>query len=131
MTTESNKKLARSFLEASCSGDLDYMREITTDDFTWWQLPSTPFGGTHSKDAFFGMLTQAFADVVPPSTIEFGDFTAEDDRVSVTAQGNMKFKNGKVYDSHYHVLFYFRDGKICAGREYFDSALVMKVFFGE
>lgn len=128
MDTEANKALAREFLEASCAGDIDRMREITTEDFTWWLLPSTPFGGTHSKEEFFEMVTQTFADADGPFTIEFGDFTAEDDRVSVTAQGNVKFTNGKLYDGHYHILFYFRDGKICRGREYFDSALVLKVF---
>ena len=128
MSIEDNKALARSFLEASCAGDFARMREITTDDFTWWQLPSTPFGGTHSKDQFFETLAGAFANADGPFTIEFGDFTAEDDRVSVTAQGNVKFKNGKLYNGHYHCLFYFRDGKISKGREYFDSALVIKVF---
>lgn len=129
MSIEQNKALAREFLEASTSGDERRMREITTDDFTWWLLPSTPVGGIHSKDDFFGMLRQTFANADGPFTIEFDAFTAEDDRVSVTAQGNVRFKNGKVYNGHYHVLFYFRDGKIARGREYFDSALVMDVFF--
>ncbi|WP_183029929.1 nuclear transport factor 2 family protein [Altericroceibacterium spongiae] len=128
MTVEHNKRLAREFLEASCVGDEQTMRDITTDDFTWWLLPSTPFGGTHAKDDFLAMLKQTFANADGPFTIEFGDFTAEDDRVSVTAQGNVKMKNGKVYDGHYHILFYFRDGKISSGREYFDSALVLDVF---
>lgn len=128
MTLESNKKLARDFLEASTVGDIDFMREVTTDDFTWWHPPSTAFGGTHTKEEFLTMLPETFADADGPFTIEFGDFTAEDDRVSVTAQGYVKFKNGKVYDGHYHCLFYFRDGKISGGREYFDSALVNYVF---
>lgn len=128
MDLAANKKTARDFLEASCTGDLEQMRDLTTDDFTWWQFPSTQFGGTHQKAEFFDMLAGAFADVEGPSWIDYGDFTAEEDRVSVTAQGHMKLKGGRIYDSHYHLLFYFRDGKICAGREYLDTALVNRIF---
>jgi ketosteroid isomerase-like protein len=50
-----------------------------------------------------------------------GDFTAEDDRVSVTTVGNVPFKSGKVYNSHYHFLFFLRHGEISAVKEYLDT----------
>jgi uncharacterized protein len=57
-----------------------------------------------------------------------GGFTAEDDRVSVTMVGNIPQRSGKVYSSHYHILFWLRDGKISAVKEYLDTYHVGEIF---
>lgn len=128
MSLEKNKKLAREFLEASCMGNTSRMRDMTTDDFTWWVMPSTPYSGIHQKEEFLSMIPQIFSEADGSFTMRFDEFTAEDDRVSVTAKGHLKLKNGKVYASDYHILLFLRDGKVARGKEYMDTAHVAEVF---
>ncbi len=60
--------------------------------------------------------------------IEIQHITAQDNRVSIIAKGNIPLKDGGNYNSDYSMFFTFRDGKISSGREYLDSVLVNKVF---
>lgn len=128
MTLEQNKRLAREFIEASCSGNVSRMSELMTDDATWWVMPSTPYSGVHKKEEFLSFVPQLFSDADGPMTMRFDEFTAEGDRVSITAKGHVKLKSGKVYASDYHFLLFIRDGKIAKGKEYMDTAQVAEVF---
>jgi uncharacterized protein len=46
---------------------------------------------------------------------------AEGDRVAVEAESEGDLKNGRRYRQQYHFALQFRDGKICAVREYLDT----------
>jgi len=128
MNTEDNKNAVRSFIKAMVAGDLDQVRLITTDDATFWVSPTSVSSGTHTKEDWLQMMTGVFSDLARPMTLQMNDFTAEDDRVSLTMAGSMQFKNGKVYNGHYHTLFFLRDGKISAMNEYLDTYHVGEVF---
>jgi len=127
MSLENNKILVREFLEASCAMNIERMRLLTTDDFTWSTM-SAQQPQVHKKEDFLNFLPQLFAEADGPFTMLFDEFTAEDDRVSVTAKGHLKLKNGKVYANAYHILLHIRDGKIARGQEYMDSAHVAEIF---
>jgi ketosteroid isomerase-like protein len=128
MELDENKKLVKQFFDAIAGGDTARMDELMTDDATWWVAPSTVFSGLHQKQDFLAIVPQLFAQAAGPLTFEFYDLTAEGDRVSVTAKGNLLMKSGKTYQSDYHFLLRVRDGKIAGGREYLNSAHVNDIF---
>lgn len=47
--------------------------------------------------------------------------TAENNRVSITVEGEGTTPDGRVYTNTYHYLFTFRDGLIAEVREYMDT----------
>jgi ketosteroid isomerase-like protein len=128
MTTEDNKNLVKRFIKAFGTKDLDEVRLVTTDDCTFWVAPTTAASGTHSREEFLQILSDVYEDVDGPITLQIGDITAEDDRVSVTMTGNITFKSGKVYNGTYHNLMWVRDGKISMMKEYLDTYHVGEIF---
>lgn len=121
MSREDNKNVVRSFFQALQAGDVEQIGHLTTDDFTFWVAPTTLASGTYPKEKWLQLMSEIFEDLAGPMTQQLGDFTAEDNRVSVTTVGYVPFKNGKIYSSHYHFLFFLRDGKISAAKEYLDT----------
>lgn len=128
MSSEDNKDVIRSFVKAFENGDLGHLDRITTDDITFWVAPTSIASGTYNKSEWLQRIAEVLADLAEPMTLQLGDLTAEDDRVSVTMVGRLPFKNGKVLSSHYHLLFWLRGGKISAAKEYLDTYHVGEVF---
>nr|WP_313802996.1 hypothetical protein [Sphingobium sp.] len=73
-------------------------------------------------------MSDMFSGLAEPMTLETGDFTAEDDRVSLTMVGTMPLKTGKVYRGHWHMLFFLRNGKISVMKEYLDTYHAGEIF---
>jgi ketosteroid isomerase-like protein len=46
---------------------------------------------------------------------------AEGDQLAVEVESEGDLKNGRQYRQQYHFAMQFRDGKICAVREYLDT----------
>lgn len=128
MSLAENKKVVAEFFDAIAAGDTQRMDQMMTEDATWWVAPSTIFSGLHQKRDFLAIVPQLFAQAAGPLTFEFFDMTAEDDRVSLTAKGNLLMKSGKTYQSDYHFLLRLREGKIAGGKEYLNSAHVNDIF---
>lgn len=128
MSGEDNKNVVRSFFKAFEAEDLEQVDRLTTDDFTFWVGPTTIGSGTYAKETFLKMMTEMLGESGGPMTLQLGDLTAEDDRVSVTMVGNIPYKNGKVYKGHYHNLFFLRDGKVSAVKEYPDTYHFGEIF---
>ena len=121
MSTEDNKNIVRSFIKDWVAADFDRLALAIADDATFWVSPTTVGSGTRTKEEWLQLMSFMLGDLAKPMTLETGDFTCEDDRVSVTAVGSMHLKNGKVYNGTYHMLFFVRDGKISALKEYLDT----------
>ena len=128
MSVEDNKNVVRRFFKALEAGDVGQAERLTTDDLTFWVAPTAISSGSYSKEKWLQAISTALGDLAAPMTLQLGDLTAEDDRVSVTMVGNMRLKNGKVYNGHYHSLFWLRDGKISAAKEYIDTYHFGEVF---
>lgn len=128
MEAEINKKVVVDFFDAVAAGDLARLREMTTDDMTWWIAPTTIFSGTHDKAAWLDMIATMLDGAAGPFALTIDEMTAEEDRVSLTARGNMPLKNGRIYASHYHLLVRLRGRMIAAVKEYADSYHVGKTF---
>src|ERR1700724_3343226 len=99
MTGEDNKNVVRRFVKSFEAGDLEQVGHLLTDDFTFWVAPTTIASGTYTKEKWLQLMSEIFGDLAGPMRQQLGDFTAEDDRVSVTTVGNVPFKSGKVYNS--------------------------------
>jgi uncharacterized protein len=128
MSVDDNKSVIRSFVKGFEAGNLELLNHITTDDFSFTVMPTSVASGTYDKEKWLQRISEVLGDLAAPMTLQLGDFTAEDDRVSVTMVGNLPFKSGKVFASHYHLLFWLRDGKISAAKEYLDTYQVGEVF---
>jgi ketosteroid isomerase-like protein len=63
-----------------------------------------------------------------PTRLNIREITAQDDRVSVVADGTMPLKSGGNYNQTYHWLFKFRGDKIIVILEYVDILEVWKAF---
>lgn len=128
MKVQENKNIVRSFFKALETGDLEQADRLTTDDFSFWITPTTIRSGTYGKEQFLQAVAEVRGELAGPMTLKLCELTAEDDRVSVTIEGYLPLKSGKVFQSHYHNLACIRDGKIYAMKEYLDTYHVGEIF---
>jgi ketosteroid isomerase-like protein len=94
--------------------------ELLTPDFIWY----TPDQGQWSFQKLKAYILELRKGIMPElPTMEVVTTTAEDDRVSLELAGKCVLANGKRYDNFCHFLLWFRDGRICALKEYTDTKL--------
>ena len=131
MHTEQNKQIACEFLAALGAHDAKRGSALLHDDLVYWTCGKPhlfPYAGQRNKAEFCKYLAS-------PSIFVGGArmtplvLTAEDDRVSMTAESIGVTPNGRTYTNVYHYLFTFRDGKILEVREYMDTQAAAE-FFG-
>ena len=121
---ETNKQMAESWLTAVGGGDTDAVRELMTDDAVWQLMGTSVLAGERDVDGLVeltGLLHGAMKDGLE---FEFLNFTAEDNRVAVEFRGKSELATGGAYNNVYHLLFHFRDGKVCHVKEYTDSKVI-------
>lgn len=128
MTLEENKNIVRKFIKALETGDLAQIEALITDDFKFWLTPTTVSSGTFDKKEWLQLISNIFDEISAPITLHLGEFTAEENRVSVIATGIQPLKSGKVYNNHYHLLFHLMNGKISAAKEYSDTYHFGEIF---
>ena len=124
MSVEQNKATVRQFFERFSQSDIPGALATMTDDVTWW-IPGkpelTPTGGLYQKDRitklFYAMIKRLKNGLKMTPT----GMVAEGDRVAVEVVSEGDLTNGREYRQEYHMLLEFRDGKICAVREYLDT----------
>lgn len=129
MTALTPKQTALEFLSAIKDRDIKRVDAVLADDGVFWVIGDLPVvSGAHNKESFMAAINILFATMEGPPTINVEDITAEDDRVSITAKGDMLTKTGTSYCNTYHFLETVQDGKIIRHKEYFDTQLVAKAF---
>jgi uncharacterized protein len=117
MGVEQNKAVVRDFLAAISKSRWVEVAGLMTGDATWWMGGPDKVG----KLAWLAGMQGLFGQTDGPMRLKIGDITAEYDQVAVEAKFHMTFKGGAiVYENEYHFLFHFRNGLICAGKEYCD-----------
>ena len=122
MSIQANKAIAKRYLNAVIEGDIETIRNLQHDDAKWWVLGF----GEMDKTTFTGMVEQGLLSATERK-LDILALTAEDDRVSVMAQGEMIFPD-KVYKNEYHNMLFIRDGLITGGREYMDTMAAAEAF---
>ncbi len=130
MSIESNKRLAREWIEAMGRGDVETMEVLFADDGRGWAAGSLPFSGEADKAAMVAAARAVFEAF--PKGIEFiiHRMTAEDDRVAIEAESRAEHVSGKKYNNFYHFLMRERDGKVLEWCEYFDTMHARDVLLG-
>lgn len=124
MSTEHNKVIAREFFARFTAGDIDGVLNTLTDDATWL-IPGknerVPSAGLYTKDKIGRLFTRMVQALKGGLEMTVTACIAEADSVAVEVVSRGDLKNGRLYRQEYHMLMQFRDGKICAVREYLDT----------
>lgn len=125
------KAIACDFLQALAVHDAVLGAALLHEDLVYWTAGKPhlfPYAGTRGKAEFVAYLAT-------PSIFVGGSrmtplvLTAEDNRVSITVDGEGALPDGRVYTNVYHYLFTFRDEQIVEVREYMDTQSAAE-FFG-
>ena len=128
MSESRNVQLLREYHGALQASDGEKMASMLSPDLRYWISPGSDFSGTHDKASVLALLPAIFDAAAGPTALTYRDITAQDDRVSVVADGAMPLKSGGSYDQTYHWLFKFRDDMIVEILEYLDILQVWKTF---
>jgi uncharacterized protein len=123
-----NVELLKEYLSALQASDGEQMASMLHPDLQYWVSPGSAFSGNHDKPSLLALLPAIFDAQSGPTVLTYREITAQDDRVSVVADGTMPLKSGGSYDQTYHWLFKFRDDKIVEILEYIDILEVWKAF---
>ena len=91
--SESNRQLARDFLDAVSSGELS--DSLLTDDMTAW----TTMGGDTDKAHYQDMVRVLRMVCAQPIEFTIHAMTSEDDRVAVEATSQATLINGEPYSN--------------------------------
>jgi ketosteroid isomerase-like protein len=126
---EENKAICRKFHVNIMEGKFSEAVDLMSDDVVWWVQGNLPVSGYHhGKDAIKALLAPLIG--LPNGiAFEFGEVTAEGDRVSSEIVGRAKISEGREYNNTYHMLFTVKDGLIVQGQEYLDTQIAQKALF--
>lgn len=128
---ESNKELARVFLDALSRADQDRVRALYADDFQLWTAGSLPFSGTSDKAQALEGMPQILGLFPDGITFTIHAMTAEGDRVAIEATSSGTTFRGDRYAQEYHFLMRARDGQIVEFKEYMDTEHARRILVGE
>jgi ketosteroid isomerase-like protein len=122
--TDRNRATANRFFELFSASDIDRALALMSDDATW-RIPGTkelsPTAGVYTKEKI-GRLFRRMVDALSSGLqMTVLSSIAEGERVALEVVSSGDLKNGRRYRQEYHFLIEFRDGMICAVREYLDT----------
>jgi ketosteroid isomerase-like protein len=123
MEQSNNKKLIQEFVAAMQTSNVEKLKTMITDDFSWWIIGKPEYlvtAGEHDKDYFLGFFkgTELFPEG-PEFTIV--SMIAEDNKVATEATFKAKTAMGTYYKNYYHFLFTLENGKVKRMKEYMDT----------
>lgn len=117
---EDNKQIVRNYFDFINKKENTKAFDLLAEDLNWWIIGSSKVSGHKDKRLItlgFKMIQRSF------ESFQFilHEFTAEENRVALTAESKGKHSNGKDYNNHYHFLFIIENGKILKVKEYLDT----------
>lgn len=122
--TERNKATANRLFELFTASDIDGVMALMTDDATWL-IPGKkelmPTAGLYGKEKIEKLFRRMVEGLTGGLRMTAKSSIAEGNRVAIEVSSSGDLKNGRKYRQEYHFLIEFRDGKICAVREYLDT----------
>lgn len=124
MADNRNTATAARFFELFSASDIDGVLALMTDDATW-RIPGkkelTPTAGLYSKERIGRLFHRMLDNLTSGLRMTVLSSIEQGDRVALEVISSGDLKNGRLYRQEYHFLMEFRDGKICAVREYLDT----------
>ena len=95
-----------------------------TEDATWLipgRRDRMPTAGLYTKERIARLFHAMLKQLKEGLRMTVLGSIAEGDRVALEVESSGDLKNGRLYRQQYHIVMEFRDGKICAVREYLDT----------
>ena len=128
---EAHKALAADFIKAMGNSEVEKLKTMITDDFSWWIIGKPEYlatAGEHDTQYFLEFFKGE--ELFPEGTnFKPTSMIAEGNSVAVEAEFKAKTAMGSNYENYYHFLFIVEDGKIKRMKEYMDTYHA-KVTFG-
>lgn len=123
MELQENKELIKEFIVSMQNSDVETLKTMITNDFSWWIIGKTEYlvtAGEHDKDYFLGFFK---GGELFPEGPEFKivSIMAEDNKVAAEATFKAKTAMGTFYENTYHFLFIIENGKVKRMKEYMDT----------
>lgn len=125
---EENKRIALEVLDAMGKGDVPTLERLYDDNLEWWVIGTTKASGVKTKERNIKLVLSPLSFGEGHFHFQFGDVTAQGDNVWVEVTGNLKMKAGGYYANTYAFKLTIKNGKVVAGREFMDTALVDRIF---
>lgn len=118
-----NKALVTQFIDAMKTSDVDKLKTMITDDFSWWIIGKPEYlatAGEHDTEYFLGFFK---GDELFPDGPDFKttSMIAEGNAVAAEAEFKANTVMGSYYENSYHFLFIVENGKIKRMKEYMDT----------
>jgi ketosteroid isomerase-like protein len=124
MKSDQNKAAARRLFELFTASDIDGVLALMTEDATWL-IPGkkelSPTAGLYNKEKIGKLFHRMLDGLSGGLRMTVTSLVAEGDHVAAEVTSSGDLKNGRRYRQAYHFLIEFRDGRICAVREYLDT----------
>ena len=121
---EGNKRAARELFARFTASDIDGVLALMSDDCTWL-IPGKPehmrTAGRYPKERIARLFRAMVDGLEGGLRMSVKGLIAEGDLVAAEVESEGDLKNGRRYRQQYHFVLQFRDGKICAVREYLDT----------
>jgi ketosteroid isomerase-like protein len=133
---ERNKAIVQGFLAALARGDRESARAAFTEDASWRYPASLGGPGVHRGrdaifDVYFGVDEKLFETGTRHYDFEITSTVAEGDRVAIEMRHRGRTRDGRPYETDYHVLYRLEGGRIAEVHEYFDSLYVRRLYRDE
>jgi uncharacterized protein len=124
-TVMTNKEVAQALYDYFGQGNVPAILDLVTDDIKWTCPGPTDilpyaqvYNGKKGVEEFFRLI-YANKDFLK---FEVQELIGEGDKVVALGHWNAKSKKtDNPYSGDWAMVFYFRDGKLCEHREYYDS----------
>ena len=124
MAAEWNKAVARELFARFSAGDIPGVLALMTEDCTWL-IPGKPermrIAGLYDRERIARLFHRMLEGLQGGLKMTLKGAIAEGERVAAEVESEGDLKNGRRYRQQYHFVFEFRDGRICAVREYLDT----------
>lgn len=125
MGIEENKAVILEWVRHWNDNDHESLGRLYDDESFDWRISGlSPVSRKYTKAEVVALMGKTFR--VPTKEklhLRVKNLTAEDDRVSLEAEGSAVFADGTVFRNFYHILFTIRNGKVIRGRAYLDTWL--------
>lgn len=129
--TARNKQAIKDYWTAILAGDMEAMLSFIHDDARLQTIGDMPICGVRTKKDFIDAMLVMNRSLAGPGKVHLGEIVAEGDVVVAEAEAFYKTKEGKDYNGQYIYVYYMRDGKIAALKEYADTLHSYEVFPNE
>ena len=123
--TMTNAEMAQELYDLFGRGDVPAILDLLTDDIKWTCPGPTeilPYARVYNGKQEVALFFKLIYENKDFPSFEAREFIAEGDKVVALGHWDAKSKKtGNPYSGDWAMAFYFRDGKVCEHREYYDS----------